>query len=894
MDKTSNAFNRVIEIGIILLIVFTPLYYGGVDLGVTTLMGLIILLMLLAWGAEIAVVGEIQFRSTALDIFIIIFCFYSIISTLFLSSYPYASQMVLVQVLSISALYFIVTNNIRSRSQAIRLSVIIISAGFIHAFSHLLQNVTGLFHASTGVMLNIGNHFAGYMVAIIPLAVAMSFVVKDPGKRIMLIFVSVITASAMAFSLIAGAMLAFLLSLMLIALFYASSVNTRKQSLLLGSIIICLIVIIFWIGYKPVFKELMTITNLEAGSPASRLSIWKSTIAIFLDSPITGTGLGTFDYIYPQYRLPDLYLRAMYSHSDWLQLLAELGIIGFAIVLSGTIVFFFSVIKRLNSRMFRNNWRKGLIIGGLSSVGASAAHALVEFNLHIPAISVILIIITALTSVIALGYATTRHSVPILHSEIDDLASSLPKRKMKIPIIARIIGFICLLIFAGVSAFLLINPYNAEALYREGITLEENLIWDKAAEKYQSAIDTAGGNSQYFYALGNIYKKRASLSKKVNLKEKWIDQAIAAYSRSLEICPANGDYCLVMGNLYEMQGNIKDAEKFYSKAISLDPSNAYYHRTYGNFCLKQNDTQRVIAEYRKSLDVYPSDFHNILKECYDIIKESGTNSKERVFTSIALEICPQDYNSHLTLARFFDIQGLSDYAISEYKNAVKLNPDKIELWKLLGNSLIQNDKPDETVKIWNEYVKTHPQDANGYDFLAKSYIKQNQPDNAIQQYLIAAKIEPSNTNYIIQAGDVYMQQGKVSAALNCWRTVINQNINSSGGAYYRLGIYYENQGDWINALDFIQRAISAEPKNIEYRMYLIQSYLSNELFYEAIQELKRVIGFKPDNITANIQLARIYDNLGLQDKAKEYYLRVLKLEPLNLEAKKAIMDVKNL
>jgi hypothetical protein len=85
--------------------------------------------------------------------------------------------------------------------------------------------------------------------------------------------------------------------------------------------------------------------------------------------------------------------------------------------------------------MFRNNWRKGLIIGGLGSVGASAAHALVEFNLHIPAISVILIIIVALTSVISMGYAATRHSIPILRSEIDDSAPFLPKRKIKIPII---------------------------------------------------------------------------------------------------------------------------------------------------------------------------------------------------------------------------------------------------------------------------------------------------------------------------------------------------------------------------------------------------------------------------------------------------------------------------
>ena len=94
MEKlTANIFNRIIEIGILLLIILTPIYYGSADLVMTTVIELVILVMLLVWGAEIAVRGEIQFKKTALDIVILVFCAYSAISTLFFSCYSFASYM---------------------------------------------------------------------------------------------------------------------------------------------------------------------------------------------------------------------------------------------------------------------------------------------------------------------------------------------------------------------------------------------------------------------------------------------------------------------------------------------------------------------------------------------------------------------------------------------------------------------------------------------------------------------------------------------------------------------------------------------------------------------------------------------------------------------------------
>lgn len=57
--------------------------------------------------------------------------------------------------------------------------------------------------------------------------------------------------------------------------------------------------------------------------------IWKDTLKVIKDYPVTGTGMGTFSYIFPKYRsfrADDKNLK--YAHSDYLQLVSETGIFG--------------------------------------------------------------------------------------------------------------------------------------------------------------------------------------------------------------------------------------------------------------------------------------------------------------------------------------------------------------------------------------------------------------------------------------------------------------------------------------------------------------------------------------------------------------------------------------
>ena len=83
--------------------------------------------------------------------------------------------------------------------------------------------------------------------------------------------------------------------------------------------------------YKPFTDRLATITNTKYQSNTERLLIWNSAYTMFKDHPVLGVGLGQYKdnyqkkYISPKAKEPYL----SHAHNNFLQMLAENGVVGF-------------------------------------------------------------------------------------------------------------------------------------------------------------------------------------------------------------------------------------------------------------------------------------------------------------------------------------------------------------------------------------------------------------------------------------------------------------------------------------------------------------------------------------------------------------------------------------
>lgn len=118
-------------------------------------------------------------------------------------------------------------------------------------------------------------------------------------------------------------------------------------------------------------------------STAYRISIYRSITGIVADFPLFGTGLGSFMTVFPAYQEPAVVGLVDHGHNDFLELLVEQGVVGFATACAGLLAFFWRAIARYHAELvFESRCLRG---GALAAAFAFLLHGLVDFNGHIPA-----------------------------------------------------------------------------------------------------------------------------------------------------------------------------------------------------------------------------------------------------------------------------------------------------------------------------------------------------------------------------------------------------------------------------------------------------------------------------------------------------------------------------
>ena len=147
-----------------------------------------------------------------------------------------------------------------------------------------------------------------------------------------------------------------------------------------------------WVGFDVVSEELAMASWSDVGG---RVPIWRDTVRIVRDFPVTGTGLNTYGMAMLAYQAhrPDVHV--VEAHNDYLQLAAEGGLLlGLPILLAVA-----AFVREVRSR-FREAADDvrihGLRVGAVAGLLALAVQSLVDFSLQMPGNAVLFAVLMAI------------------------------------------------------------------------------------------------------------------------------------------------------------------------------------------------------------------------------------------------------------------------------------------------------------------------------------------------------------------------------------------------------------------------------------------------------------------------------------------------------------------
>jgi O-antigen ligase len=147
-----------------------------------------------------------------------------------------------------------------------------------------------------------------------------------------------------------------------------------------------------WAGTGPILAKFTRAVG--DSSTAGRASIWQDALRIFRDFPVLGSGLGSFGRLMLVYQSGN---RAVYfteAHNDYLQVLAEGGVVVAAAVVVCLAVLAATIVRRL--RQDTDPVTGWIRLGAMAGILGIAAQSLVEFSLQMPAVAVLFVVLLAI------------------------------------------------------------------------------------------------------------------------------------------------------------------------------------------------------------------------------------------------------------------------------------------------------------------------------------------------------------------------------------------------------------------------------------------------------------------------------------------------------------------
>lgn len=300
-------------------------------------------------------------------------------------------------------LCFLAGQTLLRSSQARRIAVILGLYGFAVAAFALLQGVAPngkLYWLRTPTMGGAiygpyvnHNHYAGLMELLVPVPLVLSLSrLSGEKERIAAGIAAAIMVGTVFLSGSRGGMIAIFVELVVFAIMLLRqriALLRQKKGLWIAlnvaAFAVVLIGLLTWLGGKELTSRVSSIatethTELSGGM---RVSIDRDAFRMFRNKPVLGWGLRTFPVVYPQFRTFYTNFFVNEAHNDYLQLLCEMGLLGFGMMVWFLIVLYRSALRKID------NWMSD-VTGAVTlacSLGITGilVHSLLDFNLQIPA-----------------------------------------------------------------------------------------------------------------------------------------------------------------------------------------------------------------------------------------------------------------------------------------------------------------------------------------------------------------------------------------------------------------------------------------------------------------------------------------------------------------------------
>lgn len=369
-------------------------------------------------------------------------------------------------------------------------------------------------------------------------------------------FILIITSFLFTFS--RGALIGLIFALAIYLIINSKSILKHIKLL----VVLILLIIICFYSINNSKKSSFPIISGKDGhvildqSSKIRINYWRGAIKIYKDYPIFGSGLGTFQAIYPQYQ-KDPVSAGKYPHNLYLETLSETGIFTFSFFILFLISIYLIDLRKIN----KEDLSLPLYLGGM----AFLIHNFFDIGWHYPANFYLFCLF------IGLFYNLNKDKEIFILYNIQRFKSiNFNKYKYLLILLSLI------LIFLGVIN--LVGEFN----YQKGKNLEAENRFIEAEGYYQKSVK--------FYPNPNYLRRLGIIQYTLGLNDaKYLKKSYNSVEKLIKIEKNNSLNYELRGKIYLAENKLVEAENDFKESIKLDKYNyPRYYKNYAEALISEN------------------------------------------------------------------------------------------------------------------------------------------------------------------------------------------------------------------------------------------------------------------------------------------------------------------
>lgn len=411
--------NSSIFVSLLVIVALATLAYGTVHQPTLALFYLVMTAVAIIWLIAGWIKGELTVSRHVFQVPLIASAIYALIQTIpfghiaeiagisgiprTLSLSPFDSTMSALHMLVLALFLGLMLATIDRAKRIEKIVNFILIFGFAYSFFAILQSflsptrIYGVLERLSPFGSFVNRHnFAAFieMTIAVPLGMLMSGAVRRD-RRLFYITAVVWMGIALLMSGSRGGLVAMLAGVGLIFVLTTRAHGKKKKVILIAVTAVTIIVIVtgaITIGGETSLSRFAE--TAEAGDVTTdRLQIWTVTLKVIASHLPFGAGIGAFGQAYTPFDTSNGLSRVEQAHNDYLQVLADAGLVG-AVIAAGFLYSVFVTIRR-NSRV-ENGLRRGVAVGAAAGIFSILVHSLFDFVLHTTAVTLMFIVLLSL------------------------------------------------------------------------------------------------------------------------------------------------------------------------------------------------------------------------------------------------------------------------------------------------------------------------------------------------------------------------------------------------------------------------------------------------------------------------------------------------------------------